>query len=57
MPLRPKTRGIIMLTEKNIWWATYEALCAVAELGKDSFPAQRQLKTSPRVAEAMARHL
>ncbi|MBI5623497.1 MAG: beta-N-acetylhexosaminidase [Elusimicrobia bacterium] len=60
LPLQAEDPGdILMLSEKNVWWATYEALCALAEWeGKDSLPLlKRQLKASPRVAEVMARYL
>ncbi|MBI4679514.1 MAG: beta-N-acetylhexosaminidase [Elusimicrobia bacterium] len=50
---------ILMLSEKNAWWAVYEALSTVAQWeGKDALPLlKRQVKESPRVAEIMARYL
>ncbi|MFA6317061.1 MAG: beta-N-acetylhexosaminidase [Elusimicrobiota bacterium] len=60
LPLQAEDPGdIMMLTEKNIWRTTYQALDAVAEWeGKGSLSLlKRQLKASPRVAEIMARRL
>ncbi|MBI5622786.1 MAG: beta-N-acetylhexosaminidase [Elusimicrobia bacterium] len=59
-PLRAEgPADVLLLSERNAWWATYEALSALAQWeGKPSLPLlKRQLKASPRVAELMARHL
>ncbi|MBI5210306.1 MAG: beta-N-acetylhexosaminidase [Elusimicrobia bacterium] len=59
LPGKDPTADIYMLSEKNVWWAIFEALSALAQWeGKESLGLLKsKTKESPRVAEIMARHL